>query len=161
MSAKIIGYINFIDNKQIDSLEQQIQQITPFGFKFSAVPTLYNYPSDLLQRTDLVKFIISDSKHSNTAEILLHEQDYDPDNSLEDDFQKIFPHKLEDRVLEVTKIINLLLSSDIIQQLGFSISWCDEIEQVKCCSMVLLEEILVKDCIRSCPPNILYRVDKN
>lgn len=161
MSATIIGYVNCNDNKQIASLEQQIQQITLFGFKFSADLILYNYPNDLLQRTDLVKFIISDSKHSETAEILLHEQDYDANNSLEDDFQKSFPHKLEDRILEVTKIINLLLSSDIIQQLGFSISWCEEIKQVKCCSIALLEDIVVKDCIRSCPPNILYRVDKN
>lgn len=161
MSTTVTGYVNFINSQKIASLEQQIQQITPFGFKFSADLILYNYPSDVLQRSDLVKFIISDSKHSNTAEILLYEQDYDPDNSLDDDFQKAFPHKLEDRILEVTKIINLLLSSDIIQQLGFSISCCDEIEQVKCCSMALLEDIVVEDCIQSCPPNILYRIDKN
>ena len=160
MSATIIGYVNFIDSQQIASLERQIQQITPFGFKFSADLILYNYPVDLLQRNDLVKFTISDSKCSNTAEILLNEQDYDPDNSLESDFHKAFRHRLEDRILEVTKIINLLLSSDIIQQLGFSISCCDEIEQVKCCSIALLEEVVVKDCIRSCPPNILYRIDK-
>ncbi len=160
MSETIIGYINSINRNELIALESEIQQETPFGFKFTDDLNLYNYPKCLLLRNDIVQFVISDSNESNTATILLNENDYDPDDESESDFQKQFPSLLKDRIFEITKIIKLLVDKISVRELGFSISFCDEIEQVKHSSIESFERVVVTDCIESCPPNTLYIIDK-
>jgi hypothetical protein len=159
MSETIIGYINSIPANELLVLESEVQQETPFGFKFTDELKLYNYPENQLQRSDIVQFVISDSSESNTATILL-EEDYDPDDESESDFQKQFPSMLKDRIFEITKIIKCLVHNDSVRELGFSISFCDEIEQIKHSSIESFESVVVADCINSCPPNILYLLDK-
>jgi hypothetical protein len=160
MSETIIGYINSIPRNELIVLESDVQQETPFGFKFTDELKLYNYPESQLQRSDIVQFLISDSNESNTATILLEEEDYDPDDVSESDFQKKFPSMLKERVFEITKIIKYLVHKDCVRELGFSISFCDEIEQIKHASIESFENIVVADCINSCPPNTLYLIDK-
>ncbi len=160
MSNSIIGYINSLQKSELMSLESEIQKKTAFGFKFEEELNLYNYPESLLLRDDIVQFVISDSNDSDTATILLHGCDYDPADESESDFQKQFPSLLRDRILEITKIIRALLNKNAIQELGFSLSLCDEIEQVKYCSIVRFESIVIADCMEDCPPNTLYVIDK-
>lgn len=160
MSETVIGYINSVEETELIGLEEEVQSATSFGFRFLSDLKLYNYPEDILQRDDIVQFVISDSNGSNTATILLDELDYDPDYRSESDFQKKFPPLLKDRILEITKIINCLLRKELVSELGFSISFCDEIEQVKRCSMESMESVVVVDCMESCPPNTLYVIEK-
>lgn len=160
MSETIIGYINSLSRNDLLVLESEVQQETPFGFKFTDELKLYNYPDSQLQRSDIVQFLISDSNESNTATILLEEEDYDPDDESESDFQKKFPSMLKDRIFEVTKIIKYLAHKNCVRELGFSISFCDEIEQIKHASIESFENIVLADCIDSCPPNTLYLIDK-
>lgn len=160
MSETIIGYINSVPKNELIDLERDVQQVTPFGFKFTGELKLYNYPESHLQRNDITQFVISDSNESNTATILLEEEDYDPNDVSESDFQKKFPSMLKDRVFEITKIIKCLVQKNCVRELGFSISFCDEIEQIKHVSIEAFENIVVADCVNSCPPNTLYLIDK-
>lgn len=160
MSETVIGYINSVQESDLKSLERETQRTTPFGFKFVNELKLYNYPMDILTRNDIVQFIISDSHDSSTATILLNEQDYDTGDESENNFQKKFPPLLGDRILAILKIIRFLLCRDVVNELGFSISFCDEIEQVKLCSAELFESVVVEDCMKSCPPNTLYLLKK-
>ena len=112
-------------------------------------------------RNDIVKYVISDSSNSNTATILLNEDDYDIEDEFESDFQKKFPSLLKDRVFEITKIIKFLLKVKAVKELGFSLSSCDEIEQVKYSSITSFESVVAADCVESCPPNILYLINKS
>lgn len=161
MTDTIIGYINSIPRNELLVLESEVQQGTPLGFKFMDELTLYNYPENQLQRSDIVQFIISDSNESNSAAILLEEGDYDPGDYSESDFQKQFPAILKDRIVEITKVIKCLVHKDFVRELGFSISCCDEIEQIKHSSIESFESVVVADCINSCPPNILYLLTPN
>ncbi len=160
MSEYIIGYVNSLQKSELISLESDIRKETTFGFKFEEELSLYNYPESLLSRDDIVQFVISDSYDSNTATILLHGCDYAPESESENDFQRQFPSLLKDRILEITKIIKFLLNTEAIQELGVSLSLCDEIAQVKYSSMESFESLVVADCIKSCPPNTLYMIDK-
>ncbi len=159
MSETIIGYINSIPRNELITLESEVQKNTPFGFKFTDDLKLYNYPANQLQRSDVIQFVISDSYESNSATILLEEGDYDPDDISESDFQKKFPSTLKDRVFEITKIIKFLMDKVCVRELGFSICFCDEIEQIKHCSIESFEKVVVVDCMNSCPPNTLYLID--
>jgi len=160
MSKTIIGYINSLQKSELISLENDIKKKTAFGFKFKDELNLYNYPESLLSRDDIIQFVISDSSDSNTATILLNEYDYDREDESESDFQKQFPPLLKDRVLEITKIIKLLLNSEVVQELGFSLSLCDEIEKIKQSSIKSFESFVVSDCVEDCPSNTLYVIDK-
>lgn len=160
MSETIIGYINSIPRSHLMALEFEVQQETPFGFRFTDELKLYNYPESHLQRSDIIQFLISDSKESNTATILLEEEDYDPDDESESDFQRKFPSMLKERIFEITKIIKYLLHKDCVRELGFSISFGDEIEQIKHAAIESFENIVVADCLNSCPPNTLYLIEK-
>lgn len=160
MSETIIGYINLLSRNELIALESDVQQKTPFGFKFTDELKLFNYPKDQLLRSNIVQFVISDSNESNNATILLEEEDYDPNDESESDFQKRFPSMLRDRIFEITKIIKYLIHKDSVRELGFSISFCDEIEEVKCSSIESFESVVVADCSNSCPPNILYLIDQ-
>ncbi|AUI88082.1 hypothetical protein BS333_17070 [Vibrio azureus] len=160
MSKTIIGYINSQKKNELISLENDIQRETAFGFKFKNGLNLYNYPQIVLLRDDIVQFVISDSRELNTATILLNEYDYDPEDESESDFQKRFPSLLKDRIFEITKIIKFLLNVDSVRELGFSLSDCDEVEQVKHSSIESFESLVVADCIKDCPPNTLYVIDK-
>jgi len=156
MSAAIIGYVNLIQKTELAALQNAVRQITSFGFEFSAEFELYNYPEYLLRRKDIIQFQISDSADSNTAGILLEPEDYDPDDNLESEFQKKFPSLLKDRILEITKIIRYIVSSGLVKELGFSISFCDEIGYIKECTQDTFEMIVLSDCLANCPPNTLY-----
>ena len=160
MSETIIGYINLIGENELIFLEGFIREKTVFGFKFEDKLSLFNYPTDLLLRNDIVQFVISDSNTLNTATILLNEQDYDLSDDSESLFQKKFPALLSDRILEVAKIIKSLLSCKMVLELGVSFSSCDEIEQIKRVSVGSFESLIVSDCMRDCPPNVLYIIDK-
>lgn len=160
MSETIIGYINSLPREELIALEHEVQEKTPFGFKFTDELQLFNYPKGKFQRSDIVKFVISDSNESPTATILLEEEDYDPGDESETDFQARFPSVLKDRIVEITKIIRSILQKDSVRELGFSVSLCDQIEQVKYSTIGLFENILVEDCMNMCPPNILYLIDK-
>ncbi|WP_341665853.1 hypothetical protein [Vibrio sp.] len=160
MSETIIGYINSLEKSELTSLENDIQKETAFGFKFKDELNLYNYPKNLLLRDDIVQFVISDSSELNTATILLNEYDYDPEDESESDFQNQFPSLLKDRIFEITKIIKFLLNMDAVRELGFSLSVCDEVDQVKHSSIESFESLVVTDCIEDCPPNTLYVIDK-
>lgn len=128
MSNTILGYINSIPRSELIVLERDVQQVTSFGFKFTDELKLYNYLESHLRRSDIVQFLISDSNESNTATILLEDEDYDPNDESESDFQKKFPSMLKERIFEITKIIKYLVQQDCVRELGFSISFCDEIE---------------------------------
>lgn len=160
MSETIIGYINSIPKNQLMALEREVQQETYFGFRFKDELKLYNYPESHLKRTDIIQFLISDSNESNTATILLKEEDYDPNDESESEFQKKFPSTLKERVFEINRIIKFLVHKDCVRELGFSISLCDEIEQIKHIPIESFENIVIADCINSCPPNTLYLIDK-
>ncbi|MYM59086.1 hypothetical protein GTG28_07605 [Vibrio sp. OCN044] len=158
MSETIIGYINSIHRKELISLENEIQQKTALGFKFENNLNLYNYPESISSREDIIHYIISDSNTSSTATILLNECDYDPEDESEGNFHSKLPFLLEDRVFEITKIINILLNKNSVRELGISLSLCDEIEKVKYASIESFEGIIVSDCVASCPPNTLYLI---
>ncbi len=160
MSETVIGYINSLQKSELLSLESDIQKKTAFGFKFESELSLYNYPKSLMSRDDIVQFVISDSSDSNMATILLNEDDYDPEDESQSDFQKQFPPLLQDRILEITKIVKLLLGSAFVSELGFSLSLCDEIEHVKKSAMKSFESLVVSDCVEDCPPNTLYVIEK-
>ena len=160
MSETIIGYINSLKKSKLISLENDIKKKTAFGFKFKDELNLYNYPKKLLLRGDIVQFVISDSNDLDTATILLNEYDYDPEDESESDFQKQFPSLLKDRIFEITKIIKFLLNVNSVRELGFSISFCNEVEQVKHSPIESFESLVVADCIKDCPPNTLYVIDK-
>jgi len=161
MSETVIGYINSIQESELRALETEVQRATPFGFVFLDELKLYNYPKDILERRDIVQFVISDSSESRNATILLEEQDYDLMAVSESAFQKKFPSLLRDRILEITKIISFLLRKKAVWELGFSISFCDEIEYVKSCSVESFGSVVVGDCVERCPPNTLYIIKKS
>lgn len=160
MSETVIGFINSVQQIEPRKLEKEVRLITPFGFNFTDEVNLYNYPKSIRSRDDIIQFVISDTNDTNTATILLEEENYDPSSEDENDFQKRFPPVLKDRVLEITKVINYLVNKDFVREIGFSISFCDEIEHIKHCSRESFEDIVVSDCIRSCPSNTLYIIDK-
>ncbi|WDE12948.1 hypothetical protein [Thalassomonas haliotis] len=159
MSETIIGYINLIPKSELIALEKDVQQVTPFGFYFIDELKLYNYPMSEVKSKDIVQFVIADSNDSDTATILLGDN-YDPEEELEDDFLMQFPALLKDRILAITKIIKQVVQWPSVREIGFSISFCDEVNQVKHGSITSFEDTVVLDCMNSCPPSTLYILEK-
>ena len=159
MSETIIGYINLIPKSELIALEKAVQQVTPFGFYFKSELNLYNYPMGEVKSKDIVQFVIADSNDSDTATILLGDN-YDPEEELEDDFLMLFPALLKDRISAITKIIKQVARWTSVREIGFSISFCDEVNQVKHCSITSFEDTVALDCLNSCPPSTLYIISK-
>jgi len=86
------------------ALERELQNKSPFRFKFKDDLKFFNCPESILQRNHIAQLMISNAIESTKSTMLLGEEDYDPDDESKSSFQKLFPPILKDRILEITKL---------------------------------------------------------
>lgn len=160
MSDTITGYTNKLSGEVIAAICGTAIKMTPFNLKFDESLELYNFPQATVDRSDLSNFAITDSKHSDTAAILLEEFDYDPaDTEIEGGGHK-FPTSLKERVTHIINIIDVVVMHHCVNEFGVSITTCEEIEHIRNLNAADYKMQLEADLLNSCPSNTLYVIGK-